>query len=285
MGEEEWEGRDGAAFPVSLLEAKRGLRCSQRCWNRQPPGPRLGKHGAAWSPHPPPSTRFPSGAVLTLRGLLRGAELLPGSVLTLVCPRALCPRLVSGRPGSSGPSAERGSPSAQAPPPLRTGRRLRAPRAAEGAECRHLAAFRAAGTQGPQPSCPQDPVLPIAPGFPPDLLAEIGPLCTGARFPPNLARRHEGIFVSRPGSCLQPMNLTGGALASRPPGKPLHGLFGERFSTDKRLVEDLTGVSSGSSMAVTLVDTAPGDRRITCPLLADLRQCHGCATVFGEAWV
>ena len=37
------------------------------------------------------------------------------------------------------------------------------------------------------------------------------------------------------------MNLTGGALASRPPGKPLHGLFGERFSTDKRLVEDLTG--------------------------------------------
>ena len=105
----------------------------------------------------------------------------------------------------------------------------------------HLLAFQPAGTQVPQPSCPHDPVLPIAPGFPPDLLAEIGPLCTGARFPLNLARRHEGIFVSRPGSCLQPMNLTGGALASRPPGKPLHGLFGERFSTDKRLVEDLTG--------------------------------------------
>ena len=37
------------------------------------------------------------------------------------------------------------------------------------------------------------------------------------------------------------MNLTGGVLATRPPGKPLSGLFGERFSTDKRLVEDLTG--------------------------------------------
>ena len=37
------------------------------------------------------------------------------------------------------------------------------------------------------------------------------------------------------------MNLTGGVLGTRPPGKPLNGLFGERFSTDKRLVEDLTG--------------------------------------------
>ena len=37
------------------------------------------------------------------------------------------------------------------------------------------------------------------------------------------------------------MNLTGGVLATRPPGKTLNGLFGERFSTDKRLVEDLTG--------------------------------------------
>jgi len=37
------------------------------------------------------------------------------------------------------------------------------------------------------------------------------------------------------------MNFTGGVSATRPPGKPLNGLFGERFSTDKRLVEDLTG--------------------------------------------
>ena len=34
---------------------------------------------------------------------------------------------------------------------------------------------------GPSALLPQDPVLPIAPGFPPDLLAKIGPLCTGAR--------------------------------------------------------------------------------------------------------
>ena len=40
---------------------------------------------------------------------------------------------------------------------------------------------------------------------------------------------------------LQPMTLTGGVLATRPLGKPLNGLCGERFSTDKRLVEDLTG--------------------------------------------
>ena len=37
------------------------------------------------------------------------------------------------------------------------------------------------------------------------------------------------------------MNLTGGVLANRLPGKPLDGLFGERVSTDKRLVEGLTG--------------------------------------------
>lgn len=39
------------------------------------------------------------------------------------------------------------------------------------------------------------------------------------------------------------MNLTGGVLANRPPGKPLDGLFGERVSTDKRLV----GVYSGNA--------------------------------------
>ena len=37
----------------------------------------------------------------------------------------------------------------------------------------------------------------------------------------------------------------------------------------------------------TLVDTAARDCRITYPLLADLRHCHGCATVsrIFEAWV
>lgn len=68
----------------------------------------------------------------------------------------------------------------------------------------HLAAFRPAGTQGPQPACPQDPVLPTAPGFPADLLAEIGPLCTGARFPPNLARRHEGSLFPDLGPTFSP---------------------------------------------------------------------------------
>ena len=60
-------------------------------------------------------------------------------------------------------------------------------------------------------------------------------------FSPILSRRHEGSLFPDLDATLQPMNLTGGVLATRPPGKPLNGLFGERFSIDKRLVEDLTG--------------------------------------------
>ena len=110
--------------PQFLFLRQRGLRCIQRCWNRQPPGPRLGKHRASWSPQRGPHAS-PRGGPYTPGAppWRRASSLCSDPVLSLD----------DWRPGPLRPDPSQGRPAPGAAP-LRSGVCLRsAAPAAEGA--------------------------------------------------------------------------------------------------------------------------------------------------------